>query len=434
MDGSSEVSQSEATRAFAKIGLLSFGGPAAQIAVMHRVLVEEKKWLSEQQFLHALNFCMLLPGPEAMQLATYAGWLMHGVRGGLIAGLLFIIPGLVMMLAVSAIYVAFGEVPLIAGLLFGLKAAVLAVVLQALIKVSKRALGSYFMFVLAALAFVAIFFLQIPFPLIILSAALIGFFTLKLAPNWLPKSVAANENKEIRAKSSNSEDALRQTIHAIVIWGGIWLFALVAIMALAPGGFASDAALFFSKTAAVTFGGAYAVLAFVGQQAVEFYGWLSADDMLKGLGLAETTLGPLVLVLVFVGYVGGANSIGGLAGGLIAAFFTFVPCFLWIFAGAPHMERLRHLNWLSASLAAVTAAVVGVIANLAVWFGLSVMFGELTSTPLGPLSIPTFDIAHFDWAAAIIAIASGFALLRFKLNLMLVLAAAALAGLLVSLT
>lgn len=433
MERSLQVSQPEATRAFAKIGLLSFGGPAAQIAVMYRVLVEDKKWLTEQQFLHALNFCMLLPGPEAMQLATYAGWLMHGVRGGLIAGLLFILPGLFMMLSVSAIYVAFGEVPLIAGLLFGLKAAVLAVVLQALIKVSKRALGSPFMYVLAVLAFVAIFFVQLAFPLIILGAAAFGFLTLKLAPAWLPTSVISENSRETGIAQGSSRSAMRQTAQAIIIWGGIWLGALGLIIVFAPGDFTSDAALFFSKTAAVTFGGAYAVLAFVGQQAVEFYGWLSADDMLKGLGLAETTLGPLVLVLVFVGYVGGANSIvGGLMGSLIAAFFTFVPCFLWIFAGAPHMERLRHLKWLSASLAAVTAAVVGVIANLAVWFGLSVMFGELSNTQIGIFNIPTFNIAHFDWAAAIIALASGFALLRFKLNLMLVLALAAIAGVLVS--
>ena len=438
MDRSLGISQAEATRAFAKIGLLSFGGPAAQIAVMHRILVEEKNCLTEQQFLHALNFCMLLPGPEAMQLATYAGWLLHGVRGGLIAGLLFILPGLVMMLAVSAIYVAFGEVPLLAGLLFGLKAAVLAVVLQALIKVSKRALGSPFMYILAVLAFVAIFILKIPFPLIILGAAFIGFFALKAAPALLPSSVVAGNDQHSVAKSGASESAMRQTVHAIIIWGGIWIAALGAISLLAPGEFASEAAQFFSKTAAVTFGGAYAVLAFVGQQAVEFYGWLSADDMLKGLGLAETTLGPLVLVLVFVGYVGGANGavgldhIGGLAGGLIAAFFTFVPCFLWIFAGAPHMERLRHLTWLSASLAAVTAAVVGVIANLAVWFGLSVLFGELSSVQIGLVNIPTFNIAQFDWIAAIIALGSGIALLRFKLNLMLVLAISAIIGAIVS--
>ncbi|MEM8539781.1 MAG: chromate efflux transporter [Pseudomonadota bacterium] len=429
----SQISQSEATLAFAKIGLLSFGGPAAQIAVMHRVLVEDKKWLTEQQFLHALNFCMLLPGPEAMQLATYAGWLMHGIRGGLIAGLLFILPGLAMMLSVSAIYVAFGEVPLVAGLLFGLKAAVLAVVLQALIKVSQRALGSPIMYVVAVAAFVAIFFVQLAFPLIIFGAAAIGYLMLIFVPAWLPASVTAENALEIGGLRGSSKDAVLQTARAIILWGGLWLGALCAAIIFAPGDFVSDAALFFSKTAAVTFGGAYAVLAFVGQQAVEFYGWLSADDMLKGLGLAETTLGPLVLVLVFVGYVGGATSIGGgLMGGLIAAFFTFVPCFLWIFAGAPHMERLRHLKWLSASLAAVTAAIVGVIANLAVWFGLNVIFGELGNAQFGIFNIPTIDITQFDWTAAIIALGSGIALLRLRLNLLLVLALAAIVGVVVS--
>ena len=433
------VDRSEATRAFARIGLLSFGGPAAQIAVMHRVLVEEKKWLSEQQFLHALNFCMLLPGPEAMQLATYAGWLMHGVRGGLIAGLLFIVPGLIMMLGVSAIYVAYGNVPLLAGLLFGLKAAVLAVVLQALLKVSTRALGSSFMVALAVAAFVAIFFLQLPFPLIILGAAIIGFLALRITPSLLPESVISDDRVNAYVKyTTGSDNAVVQTRRAIFVWGSLWAIPLCLIMVMAMGHFVADAAWFFSKTAAVTFGGAYAVLAYVGQQAVELYGWLTPDDMLKGLGLAETTLGPLVLVLVFVGYLGGSASapdfaqLGGMMGGLIAAFFTFVPCFLWIFAGAPHMERLRDLKWLSASLAAVTAAVVGVITNLAVWFGLNVLFGDLSTSQLGPLAIPTFDVDQFDWAAAAIALASAIALLRFQINLMLVLAACGVAGVLVS--
>jgi chromate transporter len=340
-----------------------------------------------------------------------------------------------MMLSVSAIYVAFGEVPLIAGLLFGLKSAVLAVVLQALIRVSQKALGSPFMYVLAVVSFFAIFILQVPFPLIILGAATIGYLTVKLSPELLPASVTKADDQEFGRAADVSENSMRQTLQAIIVWGGIWTAALSVLMVFAPGQFASTAALFFSKTAAVTFGGAYAVLAFVGQQAVELYGWLSADDMLKGLGLAETTLGPLVLVLVFVGFLGGTNGgIGGLAGGLIAAFFTFIPCFLWIFAGAPYMERLRNLKWLSASLAAVTAAVVGVIANLAVWFGLSVMFGELSNVQFGILSLPTISIAQFDWVAAIIALGSGVALLGFKLNLLLVLAVAALSGVFLSLT
>ncbi|MEM1378693.1 MAG: chromate efflux transporter, partial [Pseudomonadota bacterium] len=363
------VTQAEATRAFAKIGLLSFGGPAAQIAVMHRVLVEEKGWLSEKQFLHALNFCMLLPGPEAMQLATYAGWLLHGVRGGVIAGLLFILPGLAMMLALAAIFVVFGDVPVMAGIFYGLKAAVIAVVLQALIKVSGKALKTPIMYAIAAIAFVAIFFLRVPFPLIILGAALVGFLLWRANPRLIPVNVDDDETEVVTRSASKP---MQQTLRAVLVWCAIWFLPFAAITLPWYGGFEQQAALFFSQTSVVTFGGAYAVLAYVGQQAVEVYGWLTAADMLKGLGLAETTLGPLVLVLIFVGFVGGANStewfpfIGGLSGGLIAAFFTFVPCFLWIFAGAPHMERLRHVQWLSASLSAVTAAVVGVILNLAV--------------------------------------------------------------------
>ena len=428
------VPLSEATAAFARIGFLSFGGPAAQIAVMHRVLVEEKGWLSERQFLHALNFCMLLPGPEAMQLATYAGWLLHGVRGGLIAGLLFILPGLFMMLALAALYVAYGDVPVLAGVLYGLKAAVMAVVLQALRKVAGRALGTPVMVGVAALAFAAIFFLRVPFPVIILSAALCGLLLLRLSPAALPESVRMSATDTAR-DGVPFGPAMAETRRALAVWGGLWLVPLGLLVAFAPG-FAAQAALFFSQTALVTFGGAYAVLAYVGQQVVEVYGWISADDMLKGLGLAETTLGPLVLVLVFVGFVGGANAAGGsllagLSGGLIAAFFTFVPCFLWIFAGAPHMERLRHIRWLSAALATVTAAVVGVIANLAVWFAIAVLFGDPDYRQAGIIRHPLIDLSQADWFALAIAVAASVALLRFKVSLMLVLAVAALAGLLV---
>ena len=427
------VPQAEATRAFARIGLLSFGGPAAQIAVMHRVLVEEKGWLTEKQFLHALNFCMLLPGPEAMQLATYAGWLLHGVRGGLIAGLLFILPGLAMMLALAAIYVVAGDVPVIAGLLYGLKAAVLAVVIQALIKVSGRALGSAAMVAIAVAAFIGIALLRLPFPLIILLAAVAGAVLHVTVPALLP---AGKDDDEPIAEGLT----VRNRDHAAVartagIWLAIWLGPLAALVFIFGRGHVfADEALFFSQTAIVTFGGAYAVLAYVGQQAVELYGWLTPDEMLMGLGLAETTLGPLVLVLVFVGFLGGAGLegvpplLGGFAGGLIAAFFTFVPCFLWIFAGAPYVEALRNVRWLAASLAAITAAVVGVIANLAVWFGLNVLFGSFDYVQAGPFFLPNPNLANFDWAAGIIGIAAAVALIRFKLGLFAVLGVAAIAG------
>lgn len=432
------VTQWEATRAFARIGFLSFGGPAAQIAVMHRILVEEKGWLSERQFLHALNFCMLLPGPEAMQLATYAGWLMHGVRGGLVAGLLFIAPGLAMMLAVAAVYVVAGNLPAIAGLLYGLKAAVLAVVLQALMRVSTKALKAPVMIALAVAAFIAIALLRIPFPIVILGAGLIGALVYRFVPHWLPDGGPDAAEVDIRGRAADRGRAAWW--RTVIVWLCLWLVPLGAFLLLAGrGNVFADAALFFSQTAVVTFGGAYAVLAYVAQQAVEVFGWLTPDDMLKGLGLAETTLGPLVLVLVFVGFLAGANLsgfdplVGGLLGGLVAAFFTFVPCFFWIFAGAPHVERLRHVRWLAASLSAITAAVVGVIANLAVWFGLNVLFGAFDYEKAGPFFWPVLPWAAFDWLALAIAVASALALLRFKVNLLAVLAGAGLAGLVATL-
>ncbi|WP_425417404.1 chromate efflux transporter [Oricola indica] len=423
------VSTGEAARAFARIGLLSFGGPAAQISVMHRVLVEEKKWLDEPRFLHALNFCMLLPGPEAMQLATYAGWLMHGVRGGLVAGLLFILPGLAIMLALSAAFVLYGDVPVVTGLLYGLKAAVLAVVADALIKVSKRALTTRLMWGVAVTAFVAIAFLKAPFPLIVIGAALGGIALTRFRPDAIETATAEGAILPERA-------SLGATLRTTLTWLAIWLVPLAALLAaFGRGHVLADAALFFSKTAVVTFGGAYAVLAYVGQQAVEQFGWLRPDEMLAGLGLAETTLGPLVLVLVFVGFLAGAGIegldplTGGLLGGLVAAFFTFAPCFLWIFAGAPHVEALRHVRWLAAGLAAITAAVVGVIANLAVWFGLHVLFGDYPEWRFGPVHLPSPELSQLDVFALAIAFAAGVALVRFRANMLLVLAAASLAGL-----
>lgn len=411
---------------FGRIGLLSFGGPAGQIALMHKELVEERKWLDEDRFLHALNFCMLLPGPEAMQLATYSGWLLRGVRGGLLAGLLFVLPGFCVILALSAIYQSYGEVPAVAGVLFGLKAAVLAVVLEALMRVSKRALKTRLAWALAVAAFVAIAFLKLPFPLIVLGAGAIGI-GLNLAAG--PAAVSG-------PAVPKGHNLWPSTLRTLIAWGLIWLLPL-ALLPLIPGmpQVLPAMAVFFSKAAVVTFGGAYAVLAYVGQQAVEMQGWLVPGDMLAGLGLAETTPGPLILVLVFVGFLGGARQsgldpmLGGVLGGTVALFFTFVPCFLWIFAGAPHIERLRSVKWLSAGLAAITAAVVGVIANLAVWFALHVLFANVGEWRAGPLTIPLPDPATLDWAALVIAVAAGVALLRFHVNLFAVLAGATLAGL-----
>jgi chromate transporter len=425
----------EATKVFAKIGFLSFGGPAGQIALMHRILVDEKRWLDEPRFLHALNYCMLLPGPEAMQLATYSGWLLHGVRGGLIAGLLFVLPGAVVITLLSAIYMTVGDVPLVQGLLFGLKAAVLAVVLEALIKVSKRALKGGFMVALAVAAFVAIAFLKAPFPVIIAVAALCGavghFFTSR-------QPIPDDEQEAsvpVAAMPEWTQPSWRRFLTTLSVWLAIW-FVPLAVLYVVLGGanvFAAEA-LFFSKMAAVTFGGAYAVLAYVAQQAVEVHGWLKPDEMLTGLGLAETTPGPLILVLVFVGFLGGARLsgfeplIGGLAGALVTLWFTFVPCFLWIFVGAPFVETVRNIRWLAGSLGAVTAAVVGIIANLAVWFSLHVLFGHVGEWRVGPLTLPVPDFSSLDIAAGVIAIAAGVALIRWHANMIAVLVAAALAG------
>jgi chromate transporter len=416
---------SEAARTFGKIGLLSFGGPAGQIAMMHRILVDEKKWLEEKQFLNALNFCMLLPGPEAMQLATYAGWLTHGVRGGLVAGLLFVLPGALVLFALSAAYVFPGDQTWMAGLLFGLKAAVLALVVEALIRLSKRALNGPFAYTLAVAAFIAIALLKVPFPLVVLGAALAGI---------------ARHVLRFDTDASGSADLKAQIVHEanlgiIAQWLAIWLIPLALLVWLDPGnGFFKDAALFFSKAAVVTFGGAYAVLVYAGQQAVEVYGWLKPGEMVTGLGLAETTPGPLILVLVFIAFLGGSRVsgfdpfTGGVLGGLTALWFTFVPCFLWIFAGAPYVEAAGRVKWLSASLRAMTAAVVGVIANLAVWFGLHVLFGDFIETTIGLLHVPEIIWSQFDVWSALIGLTSGIALIRFHVNLLWVIGAAALAG------
>jgi chromate transporter len=426
---------SETVRVFGKIGLLSFGGPAGQIALMHRMLVEEKRWLDEARFLHALNYCMLLPGPEATQLATYVGWLLHGVRGGLVAGILFVLPGALVITLLSAIYLTLGNVPLVQGLLFGLKAAVLAVVLEALIKISKRALKSGFMVAIAIVAFIGIAFLKIPFPVIIAAAALVGGAMHFGDRSSMALAAKSEEPSSVDAMPEWTHPSWRRFWGTLIVWLGIWFLPLAVLFAL-PGDmrvFATEAG-FFSKMAVVTFGGAYAVLSYVAQQAVEVYGWLKPDEMLAGLGLAETTPGPLILVLVFVGFLGGARHagldplLGGLLGAAVTLWFTFVPCFLWIFVGAPFVEKVRNVAWLAGALAAVTAAVVGVIANLAVWFSLHVLFGQLGQRQLGPFVLPVPDLAGFDWAAGAIAAAAAIALIGFRANMIAVLVAAALAG------
>ena len=442
------VTLTEALPVWARIAALSFGGPAGQIAVMHRILVEERRWISENRFLHALNFCTLLPGPEAQQLATYVGWLMHGTRGGLVAGGLFVLPGVIAIMALSWIYALYGNVGLIGGLFFGLKAAVLAIVLQAVIRIGRRALKGPVMLGLAAAAFVAIFFLDVPFPLIVLTAGVIGYLGGRAE---LPQFKAGGhggggnvvegpfllDDHELPQERA----ATGQTLRVLLIWGAIWLVPVAAILlAVGPDDVFSHVAIFFSKMAMVTFGGAYAVLSYVAQQAVEHYHWLKPGEMLDGLGMAETTPGPLIMVTQFVGFMAAFRNPGalppllaGTLGGLLTTWVTFVPCFLWIFVGAPYVERLRGNRALAGALSAITAAVVGVILNLAVWFALHTIFSETRPFTVGPVS---FDLPVFSslnpWALALAA-AAVLAVFRFKVGMVPTLAACAAGGILLHL-
>jgi chromate transporter len=406
----------EATRVWARIGCLSFGGPAGQIALMHREIVDDRKWLTEQQFLNALNFCMLLPGPEAMQLATYAGWKMHGVKGGLTAGLLFVLPGALVVLVLSMIYGSYGNLPWIAAVFFGVKAAVLAIVIEALLRVAKRALKTNADWLIAGLAFLALYCFAIPFPVIVVAAALTGF---------LRSSAPTSPGPMVRPGFS----ALFSTT---AIWLAIWLIPLGLLASLlGPSHVLTTLGIFFSKLAIVTFGGAYAVLTYMAQAAVEEHGWLKAPEMIDGLGLAETTPGPLILVTEFVGYLAASRQMGsvwgGLAGAAVTLWMTFAPCFLWIFAGAPYIEYLGKQPRLSAALAAITAAVVGVILNLSLWFGLHVLFARVERLP-GTFRpwFPSWQ--SLDVAAFAISIIAALALLRLHLGIPKTLALCALLG------
>lgn len=401
---------SELTRAFARIGILSFGGPAAQIALMHRELVDEKQWVTEEDYLSALSFCMLLPGPEAMQLATWIGWRKHGTLGGLIAGGLFVLPGAIVVLALSMIYAAWGTLPLVAALFTGVQAAVLAVVVEALLRVSKRALKSRTQWVIAALAFIALFFFAAPFPAVILAAGLWGFCTAK--PNQSAHPTPA---------------PWPQSLRAALIWGAVWLIPLALTLLLAPP-ILGEIALFFSKLALLTFGGAYAVLTWMAQDVVQQKQWLTLPQMIDGLGLAETTPGPLILVTEFVGYLAAAKHglAMGLAGALITLWMTFAPCFLWIFAGAPWIERLSHAPRLSQALKAITAAVVGVIANLSLWFAAHVIFATVTAITIGPLHLILPDPGSLKLLPAGLAAIAAYLLLRRHWPLPIVLALCAI--------
>jgi len=424
------VSPREAFRLWVKVAVHSFGGPAGQIAVIHRLVVDEKRWLSEPRFLHALSYCMLLPGPEAQQLATYVGWLLHGVRGGLVAGGLFILPGFLAILLLSVLYAGFREVGIVTGLFFGLKPAVIAVVVEAVVRLRRRALTDTVDLVIAAAAFVAIFAFDAPFPLIILGAALAGVADQRLHRNG---GAPPAPLPEITPAARPSYAAAGRTA---VLWLAVWLVPLgVLAVALDPGHVFVQVGAFFSKAAVVTFGGAYAVLAYVAQQAVDTYRWLAPGEMLDGLGMAETTPGPLIQVVQFVGFMGAYRQPGaldpmlaGVIGSVVTTWATFAPCFLFIFVGAPFIEYLRGHRALNAALRGITAAVVGVVLNLAVWFALHTLFGELRPLDVAGARLLVPQAATLDWRALLITVAALVAMFRFKVGMMPTLGGAALAG------
>ncbi len=420
----------EAFKVWFKIGCLSFGGPAGQIALMHRIVVDEKKWLPEARFMHALNFCMLLPGPEAQQLATYTGWLLHGVRGGLAAGILFVLPGAVVMLGLSLLYALGRGVPAVDGALFGIKAAVLVIVVEALIRIGKRALKTSLLMALAALALIGIFAFALPFPLIVAAAALIGYLVARHHPERM--GLAAKTDGVTPAAAGRWRQAAMATVIGLVTW---WAPVVLVVLTLGPNHVLASIGLFFSKLAVVTFGGAYAVLAYMAQQAVETNGWLSAPEMVDALGLAETTPGPLILVTQFVGFLAAFRApapfspvTAGVLGAAFTVWVTFVPSMLWIFAGAPFIEELRGNRRLAGALAAITAAVVGVILNLSVWFALHVLFGKVTEMHTGPLRWYAFDPAALDSHVAVLAAVAALLTFRFHRSLIEVIAVMALLG------
>jgi chromate transporter len=426
------VTLREAIPTWARVGVLGFGGPAGQIAVLHRIVVEEKQWVDEPRFLHALNFCMLLPGPEAQQLATYVGWMMHGVRGGLAAGILFILPGFITLSVLSALYAAFQETALVAALFFGLKAAIIAVVVEALVRIGKRALRGRGSVAIAAAAFISLSLLEIPFPIVVLGAGLAG---------WMMGRGAAAEAIAADGSALGERVGWRRTARVVAICFVLWWMpvALLALLFGARSVWVTEG-LFFGRAATVTFGGAYALLAYVAQQAVGRYGWLAPGEMLDGMGLAETTPGPLLLVVQFVAFLGAWRDPGplppllaGLLGAAITAWVSFAPSFLFIFAGAPYVERLRGNRGLSAALAGITAAVVGVILNLAVWFSLHVLFARVDEVDAGPFHLLVPGWRTLDVASLLIALGAAFALFRLKWGMIPTLAASVAAGIAVRL-
>lgn len=420
----------ELVRAFARVAAMSFGGPAAQISVIHRVTVDEKRWMDEAAFVRALSFCMLLPGPEAQQLATYIGWKMHGLRGGLTAGLLFILPGFVSMLVLSVLYVSASDVALVAALFYGLKPAVLPVVLEAVVRLKRRAAAGTLGTSIAAAAFVAIFVFRVPFPLIVLVAGLVGM----IADSSVPV-LAAPARTATRGE-------IWGTVHTAIAWMVIWLVPVAALLlAVGPEHVLSRQAAFFSRVAVFTFGGAYAVLAYVAQQAVDVFAWLTPGEMLDGLGLAETTPGPLIMVVQFVGFLGAYRNAGaidpvlsGILGSLVTVWVTFAPSFMFILVGAPWVERLTSNRRLAAALSGVSAAVVGVVLNLGVWFAIHTLFTRVEDRSFGFVTLPVPDLATFSPIVASIAVFATIALFRFRIGMLWVLAGGAFLGIVARVT
>jgi chromate transporter len=432
----------EAARVWWLVGLNSFGGPAGQIPLMHRMLVDERRWISERRFIHGVNYTMLLPGPEAQQLATYIGWLLHGVRGGLVAGLLFILPGFAAILALSIVYVTFGEATLVEAVFYGIKPAVMAIVATAVIRLGRRALRSGVMVAVAVAAFVAIFFLDVPFPFVVVGAGIVGYLGGRFRASAFPEvTETGGEGDENRGSALDDavvtdRPRLGRSLRVLAFGLTVWFVPLIVIAVVGGGRSVwTDLGGFFSIAAVVTFGGAYAVLAFIAQQAVDVYGWLVPGEMVDGLGMAETTPGPAIQVVQFVGFLGAFRLAGGLEplfAGVLAAvlvtWVTFVPCFLWIFLGGPYVEYLRGRERLSATLSAITAAVVGVIVNLGAWFSLHTVFGEVGQRRVGPLRLHTPEWATFDPVALALAVAAFLAIWRLRWPILRVIAGCAVAG------
>lgn len=437
----------EAMRVWARVAALSFGGPAGQIAVMHKIIVEEKRWIGDTRFLHALNYCTLLPGPEAQQLATYIGWLMHRTKGGVVAGVLFVLPGAVAIMALSWIYAIYGNVGAIQALFFGLKAAVLAIVLEAVLRIGRRSLQNNALVALAAAAFVALSIFQMPFPLVVFGAGLIGL--IGGWAGWSAFQAGGGHRKFAGATVEDADTVLGEGIPEHARLSVPWLLKVAAVGALVWGGpilalmfflgqgnVFTDISIFFSKMAMVTFGGAYAVLAYVAQQAVEHYQWLKPGEILDGLGMAETTPGPLIMVTQFVGFMGAYRSPGalnpllaGTLGGLLTTWVTFVPCFLWILLGAPFMEVMRNNKALSAALAAITAAVVGVILNLTVWFALHVLFAQVNEVHAFGATIDVPVLSTVNIPSLLLTLAAIIAVFRYKIGMVTVIGGCSAIGL-----